>query len=456
MIAGSAAVVGLIYGYDNGSIASAALFIRPAMGISDLGLSVIVSAISAGMLVGAFFGGRITNATGRKRAMIGVALGYMIFSALQAATFDVVSLAAVRLILGFFIGVSIVAAPAFIAESAPARTRGAMLVTFQIAETVGLAVSYLTGVALAGTHNWRLILGLAAVPCLVVLIMVRRLPDTPRWYLMKGRRDEALSVLHRTHDKNDAELEAQAIETDLSYQESGRLTELFRGNLRKAALFAMFLGFSVQITGIQAVVQYSPTILSRVGLNSEVNAIAASAMVQVIGVAAEIVSFKVVDRWGRRPTLLTGVAIMGLASATLVIAFATGPSVSLTVAGILLFTLGFNFGYGALVWVYASESLPARLRTQGASLLLTADLIGNVLVSFLFLNVAGALGESATFGIFFGLTFIALLGIYRYAPETKGRRLEDIRYYWANNARWPEHIPTEETSTETQESTETQ
>lgn len=443
-VAGSAAVVGAIYGYDNGSIATAALFLRPDLGLSSAGLSTVVASISVGMLIGAFFGGRITNAIGRKRTILAVAAGYLVFSGLQAAAFDQWSLVFVRTVLGFVIGVSIIAAPAFIAESAPPRSRGALLVAFQIAETIGLAVSYLVGVGLASTESWRLILGLAAVPTLLIFVLVRRLPDTPRWYLMKGRREEALAVLHRGMPAAQAQREIELIEYDLGFEHQDSMRELFTGPLRKAALFAIVLGFSVQVTGIQAVVQYSPTILQQVGFGSDRSAIVGAALAQVLGVGAEVVSFLVVDRWGRRPTLLTGIGVMAVANAILIAAFATGGSPLLTLLGILLFTLGFNFGYGALVWVYASECMPARLRTQGASVLLTADLFGNVLVSMLFLSVVDAIGGATTFSIFLVLTFAALVFIHRFAPETKRRRLEDIRHYWANGARWPDELPGEQ------------
>jgi MFS family permease len=146
----------------------------------------------------------------------------------------------------------------------------------------------------------------------------------------------------------------------------------------------------------------------------------------------------VVDRWGRRPTLLTVVATMAAANAILIVAFALGPSAVLAFIGILLFVVGFNFGYGSLVWVYASESFPARLRTQGGSAMLTSDLFANFIVGVVFLNALGALGGSVTFGIFLALAILSLLFIYRLAPETKGRQLESIRGYWYNGGRWPE------------------
>ena len=129
---------------------------------------------------------------------------------------------------------------------------------------------------------------------------------------------------------------------------------------------------------------------------------------------------------------------MAVANAILIVAFAMGPSAFLAFVGILLFIVGSNFGYGSLVWVYASESFPARLRTQGGSAMLTSDLLANFIVGVVFLSALGALGGSLTFGIFLGLSILSFVFIYVLAPETKGRQLEAIRHYWYNGAKRPE------------------
>lgn len=313
-----------------------------------------------------------------------------------------------------------------------------MIVTFQVATVTGIAVSYFVGAALAGLESWRLILSLSAIPALIVLFFVIRLPDTPRWYLMNGQREEALDLIRRVQGDVDPEEEVQRIEEDLAYEEKGSFAELFQGRFRLAGFFVITLGFLVQITGINAIVYYSPTIITQVGVTDPFRAIAVNGLIQLAGVVAVVVSFLVVDRWGRRPTLLTGVGLMVAANAELVLSYALGTSPVLTFVGILLFVVGFNFGYGSLVWVYASESFPARLRTQGGSAMLTSDLLANFLVGVVFLNALGALGGSLTFGIFCGLAIVSFIFIYALAPETKGRQLEAIRHYWYNGAKWPE------------------
>jgi SP family galactose:H+ symporter-like MFS transporter len=438
LIAGTAAIVGLIYGYDLGSIAGALLFLVPAFGLSTFMTSVVVSAVVLGQLVGAFVAGRISNTIGRKPTMVLVALGYAIFAGLQGLAPNEWFLTVVRFLLGFIIGLSIVVAPAYIAESAPMRIRGSMLVTFQIATTSGIAIAYFVGAALAPIESWRLILSLSAIPAVIVLILVVRLPDTARWLMMRGRREEAVELLRRVNPDMDSEREADIIEGDLAYEEKGSFAELFQGRFRKAGIFVVGLGFLVQITGINAIVYYSPTIIQQVGVTSPTGAIVATGFVQVAGVIAEVIAFLVVDRWGRRPTLLTGIGTMAVANTLLVFAYALEASAVVTFIGILLFTVGFSFGYGSLVWVYATESFPVRLRTQGGSAMLTSDLFANFIVGVVFLSALGALGGSFTFGIFLALSVFAIGFVYALAPETKGRQLEEIRGYWYNGGRWPE------------------
>jgi len=441
-IAGTAAIIGIIYGYDLGSIASAILFLQPDLKLSTFMVSVVTATVVLGQIFGAFNAGRITNWIGRKRTMVAIALGYVIFAALQGLAPNEWFLIVARFLLGFTIGVSIVAAPAYIAESAPRSVRGSLIVTFQVATVAGIAVAYFVGAALAGLESWRLILSLSAIPALIVLFFIIRLPDTPRWYLMNDQREEALDLVRRVQGDVDPEEEVQRIEEDLAYEEKGSFLELFQGRFRLASFFVITLGFLVQITGINAIVYYSPTIITQVGVKDPFQAIIVNGFIQVAGVVAVVVAFLVVDRWGRRPTLLTGVGTMAVANAILIVAFALGPSPILAFVGILLFIIGFNFGYGSLVWVYASESFPARLRTQGGSAMLTSDLLANFIVGVVFLSALGALGGPLTFGIFFVLAIVSWVFIYVLAPEIKGRQLEAIRQYWYNGAKWPEETET--------------
>jgi MFS transporter, SP family, galactose:H+ symporter len=220
-----------------------------------------------------------------------------------------------------------------------------------------------------------------------------------------------------------------------------RASGMLRKPFLRATIFVVGLGFFVQITGINAIVYYSPRIFEAMGFEGNFALLGLPALVQVFGLAAVFVSLILVDRLGRRPILLTGIGIVILANALLIAVFTIGSDFggALTLLGFLglvLFTVGFTFGFGALVWVYAGESFPARLRSLGASAMLTADLVANVAVAAIFLTLLIRLGGAGTFVVFGVLALAAFGFVYKLAPETKGRNLEDIRHYWENGGKW--------------------
>ena len=311
---------------------------------------------------------------------------------------------------------------------------------------VGIILGYLAAYALAASENWRWMLGLAAVPALLILGVLTRLPDTARWYMMKGRRAEASRVLAQIEPETDVEAELDDIEAALREESGGVIGEMLRKPYLRATVFVVGLGFFIQITGINAIVYYSPRIFQAMGFEGNFALLILPALVQVAALVAVFVSLALVDHMGRRPILLTGIGIMIGANALLIVVFSIGSEFggALTVLGflgILFFTVGFTFGFGALVRVYAGESFPARLRSMGASAMLTSDLIANVIVAAIFLTMLNSLGGAGTFGVFGALAVAGFAFVFRFAPETKGRHLEDIRHYWENGGRWVDAPP---------------
>jgi SP family arabinose:H+ symporter-like MFS transporter len=441
-IALAAATIGVIYGYDLGAIAGALLFITKDFDLSTTQTEWVATIVVAGSVVGAVAGGRLANAIGRKRTMVLVAITYAAFAVLSGVATSLVFLDIARFFLGVTIGLSIVTAPIFVAESAPAAVRGGMVVMYQVATVTGIVIAYFVDYALAGAEAWRLMLALSAVPSLAVLLVLVRLPDTPRWYVMKGRHDEARATLRKTDPEADADRELAEIEEDLRGEHGGAVGEMLRKPYLRATVFVVGLGFLVQITGINAVVFYSPLIFKEMGFEGNASLLLLPALVQVGSLVATVVSLSIVDRLGRRPTLLTGIGAMVAATLLLVAVFATGELTGTTSVlgflGIFVFTAGFNFGFGSLVWVYASESFPSRLRSIGASAMLTANLAANLVIALYFLSALESLGGTATFALFAALAAIAFAFVWWLAPETKGRPLEDIRAYWENGGSWPE------------------
>ncbi len=396
-----------------------------------------------GQIVGALVAGVTANAIGRKRSTVLLTAGYALCAILGACAMSLPMLLAARLLLGVAIGVAVVVIPVYVAESAPTAVRGSLLTAYQVTILGGIILGYLVGYLLAGAHAWRWMLGIAAVPAVVLLPLLMRLPDTARWYMLKGRVEDARQALLRLEPAEAVETQLAEIADALKVEGSGKITEMVRRPYLRATLFVVALGFLVQITGINAIIYYSPTIFAEMGFQGDFALLGLPALVQLAGLSAVFVSLFSVDRLGRRPILLSGIVMMIVADITLIVIFANsaGSGLVLGFGGILLFIVGFNFGFGSLVWVYAGESFPSRLRSLGSSVMLTSTLTGNALIAGFFLTMLQLLGGAGVFAVFAGLTVVAFVVVYRFAPETKGRELEDIRQFWENGGRWPTEDP---------------
>ncbi len=440
----TAASVGLIYGYDLSIIAGAQLFVTDQFGLTTPQQELLTTMVVIGQIAGALGGGVIANAIGRKKSVVLVLVTYAMFALLGAVSVSLPMLLMARFLLGLTIGVSVVVVPVYVAESAPAAVRGSLLTAYQLATVSGLILGYLTGYLLAGAHGWRWMLGLAAVPATLLLPLLLRMPDTARWYLLKGRVDDARVALLRVEPTANVEEELAEIGRALSEGSGGGVSEMLRRPYLRATIFVVTLGFLIQITGINAIIYYSPRIFEAMGFTGNFALLGLPALVQVAGLAAVCTSLLLVDRVGRRPLLLSGIAMMIAADVVLMVVFAQGlggAGLIVGFAGILLFIIGFTLGFGSLGWVYASESFPSWLRSIGSSTMLTANLVANAIVAAVFLTMLHSLGGAGAFAVFGIFAVIAFGVVYRYAPETKGRQLEDIRHFWENGGRWEKKCP---------------
>ena len=449
VVALSAATLGVIYGYDGSNVAGAQLYFETYFGLQndEAAVETIVTATVYGELIGALAGGFIINRLGRKPSIVGVAIGYVIFCLLSAFAVSPVMLGVSRFFLGLTIGVSLIAVPVFVAESVPARIRGATLVAYQVAAGVGIILGYLGALALSelgDAINWRIMLGLAALPALILAPFLARLPEPARWLVMKGRVDEARTSLARTDPEADIDAELADIQGSIRGESGGRIREMLRKPYLRATVFVVGLGFFIQITGINATVAYGPKIFQAMGVDTNTESILMSTLVQCIALVAVLASMTVVDRWGRRPILITGITIMIVSQLAMVVTFATQQGTTFSTGQIALgfiglagINIGFVFGFGALVWVYSSESFPARLRGYGSSAMLGSDLLANIIIAQFFLTIMSTIGGAWSFGIFAILAVLAWIFVWRLAPETKGRELAEIQEFWENGGSWP-------------------
>ncbi|WP_461479941.1 sugar porter family MFS transporter [Mycobacterium sp. HUMS_1102779] len=441
----SAASVGVIYGYDLSNFASALRYITDDFNLSTHQQEMVTTAAVIGQLAGTIGGGVLANAIGRKSSMVLVAAAYAVFAVLGAvAVVSLPSLVAVRLLLGLTVGVSVVVVPVFIAECAPARVRGSLLVAYQLATVLGFIAGYMAAYLLADLHSWRWMLGLAAVPAVLALLLLLPIPDTARWYMLKGSVTPARQVLRCVEPEAEVEHDLAEIAGTLSETRGGALTDMLRRPYSRATAFVVGLGFLAHVTGVNTVIYYGPRLFAAIGFAGDFALLVLPALAQVAGLAATIVSLTLVDKLGRRPVLLSGIAMMIAADGLLIVVFTAGSGadgrvpgleLGLGLAGVMVLAAGFSLGFGSLLSVYAGESFPGRLRSMGSSAMLTADLVGATIVAAVFLTMLSSLGGAATYTVFGVLALGAFLFVYWFAPETKGTQLEEIRHFWENTGR---------------------
>ncbi len=433
VVAVLSALGGLLFGYDTGVISGAILFIQNQFSLDPFSKSLVVSAVLIGAVIGAIFGGDLADHIGRRRVIILSAIIFALGALGTAATPSLYPLIAGRVIVGIAIGIASIATPLFISEVAPAKVRGSLVSLNQLAITIGIVVSYSIDYALSDIQGWRYMLGLAAIPAIILGLGMLLLSDTPRWLMSQNRLDEARAVLKRIRGEQEVEGELQEILSSLREQKAGR-KELLNPLVKPALLIGIFLAIFQQVTGINTVIYYAPTIFQFAGISSASAAIFATVLVGLVNVVMTVVAIVLLDRIGRRPLLLIGLAGMTLSLIILGSAFFLSnfsSSVgSVALVGLMLYVAFFAIGLGPVFWLLVSEIYPLKVRGLAMSIASEANWSSNLIVALTFLTLIEILGESGTFWLYAVVGIAAWIFSYKLVPETKGRTLEQIENHW--------------------------
>jgi MFS transporter, SP family, galactose:H+ symporter len=430
-IAGVAALGGLLFGYDTGVISGALLFIRGEMHLSATMQGIVVAIVLAGAALGAAAAGSLSDRFGRRRVILVAALLFIAGAVFSAIAATLTLLLCGRLLVGLAIGVASMLTPLYLAEISPARDRGAVVSLNQLCITIGILVSYLVGFALATVpEGWRWMLGLGAVPGLILAIGMLILPESPRWLAGHGRVDAAGDVLRHLRGGADISGELSELRTDIAIE--GRQLagwgEFFAARLRRPLVIGVGLAMFQQITGINTVIYFAPTIFQTAGLSSAATSILATAGVGAVNVIMTIVSIRLIDRLGRRQLLCWSLGGMAATLVLLAVTFLTGAAqlAWIAVASVAAFVGFFAIGLGPVFWLLISEIFPLALRGRAMSLATVANWGFNLIVSATFLNLVATAGESGAFFIYAALSVVALGFVIALVPETKGHSLEQI------------------------------
>ena len=429
-----AALGGLLFGYDTGVISGAILFIKNQFSLSATMEEIVVSSVLVGAVAGATIGGALTGRFGRRKMIILAGIIFTV-SALGTALAPTVSwLIAARVVSGIAIGIASFISPMYIAELVPSKVRGSLVAVNMLAITSGIVVAYLVDYAFSSSGGWRYMFGLAAIPSIGLVVGMWRLPDSPRWLISKSKVEEARQILLRARTSSDVSPEITDIQKSMEKQGVGGMKGLFQPSLRMPLIVGMGLAIFQQITGINTVIYYAPTIFKFAGISATGPAILAGAGLTMVMWLFHVLAIFLLDRVGRRPLLLSGVAgqIVGLAILGAAFQFQQLASFKSYVAigGLVIYVACFAFGLGPIFWLLISEIYPLKVRGAAMSAVTVTNWALNLVVAVTFLTLVGVLGHAGTFWLYGVIAIGAWVFFYRLVPETKGKSLEQIEEHW--------------------------
>jgi sugar porter (SP) family MFS transporter len=433
-VALSAAVTalgGLLFGYDTGVVSGALLFLKKDFGgLSSFQQELVTSLLLVGAVAGALAAGRVADLIGRRRTVLITAAVFVVGVLLAAFTPTYPVLLVARVIIGLAVGSASMVVPLYIGEVVPPRVRGGLVSLNQLAITSGILVSYLVDYGLSGTANWRLMFGLAAIPAALLFTGMLFQQESPHWLIRQDRIDEARAVLKRVRDSDDIEAEISDVR-EVSRKQVGT-RELLSPKVRPLLMVGVLLAVFQQITGINTVIYYAPSLLQGAGFGNSA-ALLANVVNGAVNVGMTIVAVWLLDRVGRRPLLLAGTAGMAVGMAITACSFLGGSHLHgalaiVAVLGLLIYTGSFAIGLGPVFWLLIAEIYPLRIRGAAMSVATMANWGANFVVTISFLTLLNAIDGVGVFFLFGFLTLIALGYFWRKVPETKGRSLQEIEH----------------------------
>ncbi|MGO2550021.1 MAG: sugar porter family MFS transporter [Corynebacterium casei] len=425
LVALIAALGGLLFGYDTGVMSGALLFISPEFDMTAHQEGWVTSMLLVGAAVGALTAGRAADALGRRMTLLIGGAVFVVGSIWCALADSIVMLGAARTFLGVAVGGVSIVSPMYIAEMVPPAVRGRLVSLNTLMIVVGQLAAYLVNSALATTGSWEWMLGLAAVPGAMLFVGMLFVTDSPVWLVSRGRVDEARTVagnLGMSLEELAPPESNRGTATEWSILKSTRW-------IRITVLLAMLMGLTQQITGVNAVVYFAPTMMNQVGI-STTNSVYTSIVIGVVSVLACWVGLKVVDRIGRKRLLMIGLAGNTISLFVLAVAysFADG-SFFFAMLSLFFMTTFIAFQQAAVspaTWLLISELVPAKVRGLGMGIAGLSLWVTNWAVAQYFLPLVEWLTGSVAFAVFGVLGIIALGYTRTLVPETMGKSLDEV------------------------------
>jgi sugar porter (SP) family MFS transporter len=421
---------GFVFGFDTAVISGAEQEIQNLWNLSNTMIGQTVAMALYGTVLGALLGGFPSESLGRKTTLIWIAILYLVSAIGSALAPEVYSLMFFRFIGGLAVGASSVTAPMYISEISPANKRGQLTALFQLNIVIGILVAYLSNYFIGGAAdgNWRFMLGIESVPAALFVLLIFFVPRSPRWLILKkGRIEEAKEVL-REIDPNTVEESIALIQSNSNENSNkGGFKEFVSGKFNVPILLAFFIAFFNQLSGINAVIYYSPRIFAETGMG-ESAALLSSVGVGVINLIATFIGIFLIDKMGRKFLMYLCsfgyIVSLGLISLTFYTGFGAG-SLLIPIL-VFVFIASHAVGQGAVIWVFISEIFPNQVRSYGNALGSGTHWVFAALIAATFPYVTSTLGGGFTFAIFALIMVFQFIFVWKFMPETKNKSLEEL------------------------------
>lgn len=442
-------LAGVLFGYDQGVISGALDGIKRDFHVSTFLLEVITSWVTLGAMGGALVAGALADRLGRRATIIVASILFTIGALVEAFAPGSLVLVVGRLIVGFGVGVASVAAPLYASEMAPARLRGRFVSLYQLAITIGIFIAYLVDYILSHYQGWRAMLGVSAVPAVLLVLAMVPLPDSPRWYMKAGRRADATASLTRVEPSDDVEGDLDEIQATLDEEAKTEASwgTVFATEWRRPLIIGVTLAVLQQLTGINAIIYYANQIFAAAGFTSpDSQSLATLFAIGAVNVVATFIAVAWVDRFGRKPLLFIGTTGMGISLVAVGAMFlkldavksvtttAHGPTGEglVTLVALVVFIASFAFSLGPVVWTVINEIFPSNVRGKAVAVATAANWFAAWLVSQFFLTLVDAISSTGVFWLFAFFCVVTYVFVKKMVPETKGKSLEEIQAMWGD------------------------
>jgi sugar porter (SP) family MFS transporter len=432
-LACTAALGGLLFGFDIAIITGAGPFILREFALDDLGLGWAFSSLLFGCVLGSFIAGRLTDRYGRRRLLIFVAVLFAMTSIGTAAAGSFTSFVAARFLGGLAVGAVSLLSPMYVSEVSPPTIRGRLGAMYQMSIVTGILTSYGINYLLrnTGPGNWRWMFLTGVLPSAIFLAFVLLAPESPRFLALTGKYDAAFHVLERIGGTDTARAQLDEIIASLHTGEK-TWRALLRPGVRRALIVSAFLAVLVHVSGINTVIDYAPAIFQSAGWKID-TALASTFLVGITELLFTVASLWMIDKYGRKPLYIGGSLGMAIALVLLVITVITGHFQGYLVLALILAYLAFFCAcIGPVFWTLVPEIFPNDVRGAAMTFPVLIQWVANALVVLLFPYAFHVIGKTITFGFLAAMCLCQALFTWFTVPETKGKHLEEIESYWTS------------------------